>query len=58
MHPPDEKRSQEDKATEANPSRSAEVLEVIEAYANDLREIIKKLLPAFQLSCRSHNSTS
>jgi len=44
MNPPDEKPSQGGKATtETNPSRSAQIREIIEDYANDLREIIRKL---------------
>jgi hypothetical protein len=44
MNPPDEKPSQGGKATtETNPSRSAQIRGIIEDYANDLREIIRKL---------------
>jgi hypothetical protein len=38
-----EKPEREKEATYPNPSRSAEIRQLIEDYVNDLREIIKKL---------------
>jgi hypothetical protein len=44
MNPPDEKPNPGKEATkEAKPSRAAEVRRTIEEYANNLREIIRKL---------------
>jgi hypothetical protein len=43
MRPPDAKPYQEEEATRTKPSRLAEICQIIEDYANDLREILKKL---------------
>ena len=44
MNPPDENPNPgKEAAKEAKPSRAAEVRRTIEEYANNLREIIKKL---------------
>jgi hypothetical protein len=44
MNPPDEKPNPgKEAAKEAKPSRAAEVRRTIEEYANNLREIIRKL---------------
>ena len=44
QNPPDEKPNPgKEAAKEAKPSRAAEVRRTIEEYANNLREIIKKL---------------
>jgi len=43
MKQPDEKLDQGKEAPKSKPSRLEEIREVIEEYANDLREIMKKL---------------
>ena len=56
QNPPDEKPNPgKEAAKEAKPSRAAEVRRTIEEYANNLREIIKKLggasIEAIRLEC-------
>jgi hypothetical protein len=41
--PHDQKRNTESKTEEAKPFRTEEARRIIEEYANDLREVIKKL---------------
>jgi hypothetical protein len=43
MNPADEKPCQGKEATRSKPPRIAEIRQILEDYANDLREIIKKL---------------
>jgi hypothetical protein len=43
MKRPDEEPGQGNEAAKGKPSRSEEIRQIIEEYANDLREIIKKL---------------
>jgi hypothetical protein len=43
MNPPDEPNPGKEATKEAKPSRAVEVRRTIEEYANNLREIIKKL---------------
>ena len=43
MTPRDEKPKPGEEAKEAKPSRTAEARRIVEEYATDLREIIKKL---------------
>jgi hypothetical protein len=43
MKPPNGKTSEGEKAPRTKPPRLAEIRKILEGYANDLREILKKL---------------
>jgi hypothetical protein len=43
MNPTDEKQHLDKEATRTKPPRLAEIRQILEEYASDLREILKKL---------------